>query len=502
MASTMAQEIRRDWRIVSLLFVMLLTSYAYIFPRWAEWNQNSRLDLVMAIVDQGTLAIDDYYENTGDYAVYNGHQYSTKAPGSAFLGVPVYWLYRQLMHSTVAEMLVSSLGTRAAVAETLTPGGTGILPEKLYVALALYAVTFWVVSVPSAFLGVVLYLFSGHLTRVKRYRIWVALTYGLATIAFPYSGSYFGHQIVAVLLFTSFYLLFLLAQNGRTCLWRQVLIGFLLSYAIITEYPVGLIAVGLFFYALFRLPNKVSTATTLIAGGLPPVIAWMAHNYAIFGRLVAFGYLYTPLYQDKNNVGFFSLTYPQLDALWGITFSPYRGLFFLSPVLLLALPGFYYFVKRKAWRAEAIVCLYATVSFLLFNGSSVMWEGGHAVGPRYVLPMLPFMSFSLIWVIERWKQSIWPKLIAGTLTLWSMFAVWAESIGGQSFPGWNLRPLFTYSVPRLWAGDVARNWGMVVGLPGVLSLLPLVLVLGGLLWQLWRSTDSGQSYEYDQDGGI
>ena len=35
-----------------------------------------------------------------------------------------------------------------------------------------------------------------------------------------------------------------------------------------------------------------------------------------------------------------SLSLPTLDGIWGITFSAYRGLFLLSPWLLLALPGF------------------------------------------------------------------------------------------------------------------------------------------------------------------
>ena len=60
-------------RRFALLFLGFLFCYAYFFPRWAEWNQNSRMDLTLAIVEQGRFAIDDYYENTGDYAVYGDH---------------------------------------------------------------------------------------------------------------------------------------------------------------------------------------------------------------------------------------------------------------------------------------------------------------------------------------------------------------------------------------------------------------------------------------------
>jgi len=462
----------------------LLACYAYFFPRWADWNQNSRLDLVMAIVDKGTLSIDDYYENTGDYAIFEGHYYSTKAPGSAFLGVPVYWVFKQLVNSPVVKQALKLLGSSRAVAGTLREGGTGLLPDKLYVALALYAITLFIVSVPSALLGVGLYRFTGYYSSSRVHRIWVTLTYGLATSAFPYAGSYLGHQIVATLLFFSFYLIFLV---GREVIGPRVLllIGFLMSYAVITEYPVALIAGAIFLYALYRLPRKTWGAL-LIAGGILPIVMWMVYNYLIFRTPIGFGYLYAPLYTDKNNVGFFSLTYPRLEPLWGITFGSYRGLFFLSPVLLLAIPGFYYFGRVGERRPEFFVCLWATISFFLLISSSVMWQGGFAVGPRYLVPMLPFMAFPLIFFAEACGRQWWAKVLMGGLTIWSVLFVWAETIGGQSFPDWTLNPLFNYSLPRLMQGDIARNLGTIGGLPGWYSLVPLVVLLSLLLWMLGR----------------
>ena len=70
-------------RAALIIFFLLLVCYAYFPPRWAEWNQNSRMDLTLALVEQGRIQIDDYYENTGDYAVYDGHIYTDKAPGTS-----------------------------------------------------------------------------------------------------------------------------------------------------------------------------------------------------------------------------------------------------------------------------------------------------------------------------------------------------------------------------------------------------------------------------------
>lgn len=46
-----------------LLFSVIFVSYAY-FYEGAGWNQNSRLDMVRAIVEQGTLRIDAFHEDT------------------------------------------------------------------------------------------------------------------------------------------------------------------------------------------------------------------------------------------------------------------------------------------------------------------------------------------------------------------------------------------------------------------------------------------------------
>ncbi|MCB0150355.1 MAG: hypothetical protein KDE01_22240, partial [Caldilineaceae bacterium] len=71
------------------IFLLLLLCYTYIFPRWADPNQNSRLNMVFAVVEDGTFQIDRYVSNTVDYAKVGEHYYSDKAPGVALLGIPV-----------------------------------------------------------------------------------------------------------------------------------------------------------------------------------------------------------------------------------------------------------------------------------------------------------------------------------------------------------------------------------------------------------------------------
>lgn len=469
------------------IFLTLLSCYAYFFPRWADWNQNSRLNLVMAIVDQRTLYIDDYYDGhtaTGDYAEFGGRIYSTKAPGTAFLGVPVYWAFQKVARGNVVKWALGLLRANEAIDSTLRAAGSGLLPEKLHAALALYVVTFCAVSIPSALLGVLVYRFAGHFVVSQLPRVWAVLVWGLATNAFPYAGSFYGHQIVALLLFAAFFLAFLIGC-GRIRPALALVVGVALGYAVITEYPTALIAGAVFVYLCQRLSQKRWIGLAVLGGSLPGFL-WIGYNQAIFRKPIAFGYEHATLFRDVNTAGFFSLVYPQLEALWGITFGSFRGLFFLSPVLLLAFPGFCRLACCRAWREEFLLSVWAVLIFLLFNGSSVMWQGGFAVGPRYLVPMLPFLVLPMASFVERWGRSRWVRALVAALSTWSLLAVWAETLGGQHFPDFTRNPLFRYSLPSLLDGDLARNLGTVCELSGWASVVPLAAVLGWLSWTLVR----------------
>jgi GNAT superfamily N-acetyltransferase len=76
----------RDPR-VRILAVALFAAYAWFF-QGGGWNQNTRLALTRAVVEQQSLRIDATARVggrlvTGDYAERDGHYYSDKAPGSS-----------------------------------------------------------------------------------------------------------------------------------------------------------------------------------------------------------------------------------------------------------------------------------------------------------------------------------------------------------------------------------------------------------------------------------
>lgn len=456
------------------LFVLLLWCYSYFFPRWSDWNQNSRFDLVLALVEEGTVAIDSHAANTGDYAYYAGHYYSDKAPGMALLGVPMYTAFRWLAPASVVGGLAAA-GGNPALEATLRPGGTGLREEKALFFVALAATTFATVAVPSAALGVLFFKAALRFGCTHRQALASTLLYALGTSAFPYSNAFVGHQLSAFLLFAAFFILYDLRQGAPARSWL-VGVGFLLGYAAITEYPTALIGALLGLYAMPLLKRGAGVVARLIVGALPPLAALAVYDYAAFGTPLPVGYSYSSLWMEVHQTGFLSLTFPRPEPLWGLTFGVHRGLFFLSPFLLFALPGYLDLWRDRGRRAEFWVLLLAPLSLLLFYGSSAMWQGGFAVGPRYLVPALPFLALpAAIGLARFWRQQLFRPVLLLACG-WSLFAVWAESIGGQAFPDYTPNPLFDLSLPRLADGDIARNLGMLLGLPGWASLLPLALV--------------------------
>src|SRR5438552_64190 len=99
--------------------------------------------------------------------------------------------------------------------------------------------------------------------------------------------------------------------------------------------PPAFFGPGLSFVVRYLL-----TAVVLVAAmGVAPAALY---NTAVYGNPFSQGYAH--LHGDARFIagmrhGAEGVGLPNPVALWGITFSPYRGLFLLSPFLLLALPG-------------------------------------------------------------------------------------------------------------------------------------------------------------------
>jgi hypothetical protein len=482
------------------LFLVLLGCYSYTFPRWADPNQNSRLDMVVAVVEDGTFQIDKYVENTVDYAKVGDHYYySDKAPGAAFLGIPVYAGLKLVLDLPVMDGLMAKLSNNAAFKATLREDGSGIVEQKVRFALAQVVITFVVAVLPSALLGVLLYRALARFTPNIWLRVGVVLAYGLLTPAFAYAGAFYGHQLSTALLFGAFYLIFMGEKRLPTA--SLLVVGLLLGYSVMTEYPTLLMAGILYlyaFYRLYRLGQWLRIGWVTLTGVLIAIV-WMGYNTAIFGGPLELGYSHSELWQDQHHTGFMSLTLPYWEAIWGITFGAFRGLFVLSPFLLLAIPGFVLWYRSGEHRPEFWVALSSVATIFWFNSSSIMWWGGFAIGPRYLLPMLPFLALAIIFGLRQWVRQRWFQGLVIVLCSWSFITTWGLTLAEQAFPSDTIRnPLLEYAWPNWQAGNIARNVGTILGFRGLWSLLPLLVSLTIIIvawWWLSRRSEANLSEE-------
>jgi hypothetical protein len=466
------------------LFLLFLVPYLYFFPRWADWNENSHFALTQAIVVEHRLSIDDFYQSTGDYALYGGHHYTDKAPGLSFLAIPTYAAFR-LVAPRIPSAFWNRMADSPALAATLQPGGAGLGSSRVEYAAALYLATFVVVSLPSAVLWLLVYAFLGELGLATAARLVVVVACGLGSVAFPYSTVFYNHQPAAFLIFSTFYLLFRIRQ-GKLSVAYLWLVGALLGLTVLTDFPSVVPGVCLLVYAASFLRPRTRLLAVL-AGGVPfaLVLAW--YNWRCFGSPLASSYRYLALFPQQAQYGLLGFAAPTWTAFWGITFSPYRGLFFSSPFLLAAVPGVWLVWRARRWRSELILSTAIVLAYLLLISCYYDWKGGFSVaGPRNLISLIPFAAMPVAFAVEAaWRSERWRALVLLAVG-WALAVTFVETAGGQAFAPITIPdPLFQFFLPKLLDGDVNRNLGMVLKLGHWFSLVPLLGFIALISMPLW-----------------
>ncbi|MFH0793830.1 MAG: hypothetical protein V2A74_07330 [bacterium] len=451
--------------LVWILFALLFVTYGYFFHREAGWNVNSRMDLTLAIVDQGTLNIDYYHERppyeTGDKAYYDGHFYCDKTPGLSFLGVPVYWVLRKLSLAWDFP-LTASLGR--------------------------YVTRLLTVSLCSAALGVVFFLLAMSWGASRGAATFATLTLNLCTLVLPYATIFYAYG-PALLCVVSAYLI-MQCNVGSMNARRLLCAGLLMGLAQFFEYTLGLVNVALFVYIVYRLGRMRTRAVWLIVGGAVPMSAYAIYTYSIFGAFaIPYQYEVSEFFRENMQRGFQGIGIPKLGVFLQISVLPYRGIFFQSPVLLFSLLGFVWMGREARFRADQQLGMWILVAYFLFNSSYFLWWGGWAPGARHLLPAIPFLVAPLLWVWRRgrgWRVLLICAAVYSFVMLFVPTAVDPQVNQGYQTsvlldPGVNpyLRsPVLVLSFPAFYRGEVAWNFGQWMGLKGLWSLVPLVAFWG------------------------
>jgi hypothetical protein len=487
----------------AILLGSIFLTYAF-FYQGSGFNEAARFDAIRALVERGTLRVDEFAGNSADLVVIDGSYYSSKAPGASILGAPVFWVFAKAL----AALPIS---------------------EGLRYHLACHATTLLTVSLLSALMALAIFRLARLFGAGERRALWVALALALGTNIFPFATLFMSHTETAALLIFAFAQIFArrkavdaerarAAQEAREArgekawsggLWSLAWVGALLGFAIALEYTAAigvaiLACYGAWALARERAPLKAWAAPALgfLLGLIP--LAW--YNWAAFHQVFFVPY---EAYRNAQNSSFqahrkgilgirVALFEPEywptfLSNLKSIAIAPIRGLFYDCPALLAALPGFVALTRPKwrALRAEAIVAGAMAVAYFAMNASYgdgiAYWGGGTSYGPRHVIAALPFFALPMVAALEwAWAR----RALAATLPISILFCLMATAIEPRA-PYAPANPVFSFYVPKFFAGElalnrngvfsqepivgssVAFNLGGVAGLPASLQLWPL-----------------------------
>jgi hypothetical protein len=449
-----------------IIFLMVVIAYGY-FSSERDPNVNSRLALVKAFVDEGRLEIDSYHNTelyTIDKSYFNGHYYSDKAVGTAVLGVlayyPVRWIY-------------AHEGIR------LTPR---LFREWL---------TFLAVSLPTAFLAPFLYVLIYQITASTAMSLIITLAISIGTPIYKYGTAFYGHTLATVFYFLAFLIWFYARRQRSISMPWAFISAFLLGCTVLSEFPTVVLVILISPYIIYTLYQSRQLSNWKIyalmaAGFLIAIYPQLSYNYNIFGTPFITGYSHEslPAFRAAHGTDFMGIGWPDLRVFFYQTFHPSLGIFWQSPILLMAIIGWFFMAKQEEYRAELYFTIGVIVLYILFFSGYFDWQGGIVFSPRHLIPILPFFAFPLAFTPR--KIAI-PLLIAGMISVFQNLLMAASGFEGlyeyihTTMDGTYILPnkgmlFYQVCLPNVINGNLMNNRGIqLLGLQGPMSLLPLLI---------------------------
>jgi hypothetical protein len=366
----------RDRNIAFLIFGLLLACYLFTYTGVIDSSDGlAMFATAESIVRRGEVDSNQLLWmglQQGSFGP-DGELYSRKGLGMTLLAIPLVWLGR------------------------------------VWPALGLVQTALLLNPLLTAFSAALLYRTGRRLGWGQSTALAVALLYGLATLAWPYTQGFFSDPASGWGLLAALYGLLAHEQTGRKryllgggAAWGMAYLARSLNLITLPIYLAALLVVlnrRLLWHspapALERL-EKILTNWRPLTSFLIPVVAagllslWW--NWARYGNIWDSGYVESESFSGD-----------WLAGLYGLLIGPARGFFWYSPVLLLAPGGGRWFWRHARWVLGVILSL--SLVYTLVYAKWYMWHGGYSWGPRFLVPLAPFLALLIgpVWetVVQR-----------------------------------------------------------------------------------------------------
>lgn len=369
-------------RLVFWLFLALFVSVATGLPDRRAGEIEFQVTSALAREGRLTFNADSSPEAAGLIAAYedgapilqslmepSGDRYAIKGEaGQAIVGVPFHWL----------GQLVAKLDPLREV--RFGEHGFWRDAQSHYYAHLFVGMRNPLMGALTAYLIVLIVL---QLGLSRRWALLGGLSFGLTSFALAQSRSTLSDVQAACALTAALHMVLLLRSRvvigSRARVEHGVFLGVFLALAFLTRFELAPACVVIWI-ATARLLWTHDRRAWYAASGVVVVgaIAFMWMNQVRFGNVLGFE---PRVLLDQV------LAHSPLGSLFGLLFSPNKGLFFFAPFALLVFfapkkldPG----TQRYFLTIGGLVVLVAILPVLLVGG----WHGGWSFGPRAVLPAL------------------------------------------------------------------------------------------------------------------
>ncbi|NOZ06179.1 MAG: hypothetical protein GXP41_07505 [Chloroflexi bacterium] len=358
--------------IAGAIFLFLASIYLLTYSgEFHAIDEVSMFAVTENLVKHGTFNANQMLWASGWLPAQNrigpdGNYYSKKGIGQSLAASPLYWAGLHL------------------------PPAVGLVQITMLTNVLVTALT-----------GALLFLLLLELGFSLRTGVAGAMIFGLGTTAWPYTKTFFNEPLTALCLLASFYLL-VRARRKPSSAKRGALSGLLFGLAVSSRVANLALAPGFIAYIVFieHQNRKPGSRTYRQVAGfvlalLPVLLLLGEYNFVRFGSPFDNGY--------ASPEGFTAFL---PTSLYGFLFSPGKSIFVYSPVLLLSLFGLPLFWRR--FRAETLLIGWIAATYLCVYGLWFMWWGGWSWGPRFLVPLIPFLMLPLAGLVDTisWRSRL------------------------------------------------------------------------------------------------
>ncbi|MFX1466111.1 MAG: hypothetical protein ACFFA5_06540 [Promethearchaeota archaeon] len=400
------------------LFLLTFVIYSISIAHYYSPDESSYWLLTVSITDFHNLYVDQALEIYTPWKLesrmgigyYNGHYYSTLPPGQSFIAIPFFLIGKGIW------VLLYSLGINMSYISVT------------YVPMAM-------LSSMSAALTIV--LFHNLLTELKfndNSALLTSITLAFGTTSWIYAKTFFAQSLSMFLNFFVVYLIILNTKYEKTN--GHFFAGIIMGIAVTVRFSNILISIPILIYFILK-SQTVKAFILFIIGILPALSLLLLYNFLCFDNPFIMGYYYDLLYDYTSISSVFS-TNP-FFGLYGLLFSPGRGLFIYSPILILSIPGFLYFFKSN--KEEATLFILSFCAILLFYSAYTWWHAGLSFGPRFLTDILPCFVLPLGKTVEKFSSN---KYFLVFFYILLGFSVFTQIIGVLTSP---LAGIQEYALP-------------------------------------------------------